>query len=200
MSKINKEVTIFITIFLTLVVLWGLLMKVPINAQNPVQESRVGDLLIEFENGTTEPEVKEILENYNMTKNWIIEYNVENMGNMYYVKVDEDKRNELRKEENWNEYVFPEISEPRFPEIKKGNYYYIIISEEDFEDESFLKIMEKYNLQVKKSVRCYILFGDGSMNWNEPKNWIPGKDAIRIKSELEMNERVLIVSPDYLEG
>lgn len=64
----------------------------------------------------------------------------------------------------------------------------------------FFKIMEKHNLQMKKSVVCYILFGDGSQNWNEPKNWIPERDAVRIKNELEMNEKVMIVSPDYLEG
>lgn len=174
--------------------------KMSVDNETPVKEQQVAGLLIEFENGTTEPEVKDILENCNMTRNWIIEYNADNMGNMYYVKVDEDKRNKLRNEENWNEPVSPEIPGPRFPEIKKGNYYYIIVSKEGFEDESFLNIMEKYNLQVKKSVRCYILFGDGSMDWNESKNWIPRKDAIRIKSELEMNERVLIVSPDYIEG
>ncbi|WP_269849254.1 UPF0228 family protein [Methanosarcina horonobensis] len=53
---------------------------------------------------------------------------------------------------------------------------------------------------MKKSIVCYILFGDGSQNWSEPKNLIPEMDAIRIKNELEMCEKVMIVSPDYLEG
>lgn len=60
--------------------------------------------------------------------------------------------------------------------------------------------MKKHNLQVRKSIVCYILFGDGSQNWSEPENLVPEVDAIRIKNELEMNEEVMIVSPDYLEG
>jgi hypothetical protein len=179
--------------------------KMSVDMEMPVQELKAGGLFIEFEEGTGEPEVKAILESCNMTRNWIIEYNVDYMGDIYYVKVDEDKKDELSKEKNWNDPVYPEIPEPRFPEIKKGDYSYIIVSEEDFENESFekdsfLKVMEKYNLQVRKSVVCYILFGDGSQNWNEPENWIPGTDAIRIKNELEMNEKIMIVSPDYLEG
>ncbi len=122
------------------------------------------------------------------------------MGNIYYVKVDDDKRDDLRKEKNWNDPINPEIPEPRFPEIEKENYSYLIVSEEDLKDETFLKVMEKYNLQVEKSVVCYVLFGDGSQNWNEPENWVPEKDATRIKNELEMNEKILIVSPDYLDG
>ncbi len=199
MSKINKEIIIFI-FFLTLVAVWGLFMKSPVNVQTSAQEPRVGGLFIEFEEGVSELEVKAILENCSLNRNYIIEYDVDYMGNRYYVKIDKDKRDELSKEENWNDPIFPEIPEPVFPEIKKGNYYYIIVSEEDFENESFLKVMEKNNLQVKKSIVCYILFGDGSQNWSDPKNWIPGRDAIRIKSELEMNEMVLKVSPDDIEG
>lgn len=199
MNKINKGFTIFI-LFLTFISLWWIFMKAPVNAQNPVQELKVGGLFVEFEEGTTEPEVKVILENCNMTRNWIIEYNVDYMGNIYYVKVDENKKDELSKEENWNDPVIPEIPEPRFPEIEKGNYSYIIVSEEGFKDENFLKVMEKHNLQVKKSVVCYVLFGDGSQNWNEPKNWIPERDAIITKNKLEANKTVMIVSPDYIEG
>ena len=210
----NNKITVVLSVFMVLIVLLVLFIKTPIdlkipvdtevpvdnmsvNAQNPVQELKVGGLFIEFEEGTTEPEVKAILENCNMTRNWIIEYNVDSMGNIYYVKVDENKKDELSKKENWND---PEIPEPRFPEIEKGNYSYIIVSEEGFEDESFLKVMEKHNLQVKKSIVCYILFGDGSQNWNEPENWIPERDAVITKNKLEVNETVMIVSPDYIEG
>ncbi|WP_269849253.1 UPF0228 family protein [Methanosarcina horonobensis] len=118
------------------------------DTETPAQELQAGGLFIEFEEGIGEQEVKAILENCNMTRNWIIKYNVDYMGDLYYVKVDEDKRNELNKEENWNDPVYPEIPEPRFPEIKKGNYSYIIVSEENFENESFengsfLKVMKK---------------------------------------------------------
>ena len=174
--------------------------EMSVETEMPVNEIQAGGLFIEFEGGTTEPEVKAILESCNLTRNYIIEYNVDHMGDRYYVKVGEDKRDELSKEKNWNDPVYPKIPDPRFPEIKKENYYYIIVSEEGFENESFLKVMEKYNLQVKKSIVCYILFGDGSQNWSEPDNWIPESDAIRIKNELEKNESVLIVSPDYIEG
>ncbi|WP_229390679.1 UPF0228 family protein [Methanosarcina sp. DH2] len=57
------------------------------------------------------------------------------MGNIYYVKVDENKRDELSKEENWN----------------------------------------------------------------EPNNWIPERDVVRMKNDIEMNEKVLIISPDYID-
>ncbi|WP_440946864.1 UPF0228 family protein [Methanosarcina sp. T3] len=204
MSKINRYLIILLILFLALLVPLWMFMKAPVNAQNPVQEIKVGGLIIKFEEGTTEPEVKAILENYDMPRDWIIKYNVDYMGELYYVKVDEDMRDKLDKEGNWNDPVYPEIPEPRFPEIKKGNYSYIIVSQgyfdnESFQNESFLKVMEKHSLQMKKSVVCYILFGDGSQNWNEPKNWIPERDAIRIKNELEMNEKVMLVSPDYIE-
>jgi hypothetical protein len=171
----------------------------PANTETPIQKPQVPGLFIELEEGVTEPEVKAILESCNITRNWIIKYSVDYMGNIYYIKVDENKREELSKEKNWNDPIYPEIPEPRFSEIKIRDYHYIIVPEEDLDDESLLKVVKKHNLQVKKSVVCYILFGDGSMNWNDLKNWITRTDAVRIKNEIEMNEKVLIVSPDDLE-
>ena len=81
--------------------------EIPVNTETPIQKPQVGGLFIEFEEGITEPEVKAILESCNMTRNWIIKYNVDYMGNIYYVKVDEDKRDELNKEKNWNDPVYP---------------------------------------------------------------------------------------------
>ena len=54
-------------------------------------------------------------------------------------------------------------------------------------------MLEKNNLQLKKSINCYIHFRD------ESNYWIPEKDAVRIKNELEINEKVLIVSLDNLK-
>lgn len=173
--------------------------ETPVDTKISIQKPQVGGLSIEFEGETTEPEVKHILESCNMTRNWIIKYNVDYMGNVYYIKVDEDKREELSKEKNWNDPIYPEIPEPRFSEIKIRDYYYIIVPEEDLGDESLLKVINKHGLQVKKSVVCYILFGDGSGNYSDPKNWITEAEAIRIKNTIEMNEKVLIVSPDYIE-
>ncbi|MFZ2500231.1 MAG: UPF0228 family protein [Methanosarcina sp.] len=170
-----------------------------VDTKTPIQKPQVCGLFIEFQEGVTEPQVKAILESCNMTRNWIIKYNVDYMGNIYYAKVDEGKREELNKEKNWNDPVYPEIPEPRLSEIKKGNYHYIIVPEEDLGNEGLLKVMKKYNLQVKKSVVCYILFGDGSGNYSDPKNWITWTDAARIKNDIETNEKVLIVSPDDLE-
>lgn len=210
MNKINGEVAVFI-ILLILVIPLVLFTttyvdsKKSVDTKTPVQEIQTGGLFVEFEEGTAEPEVKTVLETCSINRSWIVKYNVGYMGDRYYVKVDEDKRDELSKEKNWNDPVYPEIPEPRYPEIKKGNYSYIIVSEEEFENESFengsfFKVMKKHNLQVRKSIVCYILFGDGSQNWSEPENWIPEKDAIRIKNELEMNETVMLVSPDDIEG
>lgn len=207
----NKSIykILFIAVFIAFLILFIPLVlftpthvdsKMSVDTENSVQGVRAGGLFIEFEDGTTEPEVKAILENCNMTRNCILEYNVDYMGNIYYVKVDDDKRDDLRKEKNWNYPIYPEIPEPRFPEIEKENYSYLIVSEEGLKDETFLDVMEKYNLQVEKSVVCYVLFGDGSQNWNEPENWVPEKDATRIKNELEMNEKILTVSPDYIVG
>lgn len=209
-SKINGEVAVFI-ILLILVIPLVLFTttyvdsKKSVDTETPVQEVKTGGLFIEFEEGTAEPQVKNILESCNINRSWIVKYNVDYMGDRYYVKVDKDKRDELSKEKNWNDPVYPEIPEPRYPEIKKGNYSYIIVSEEEFENESFengsfFKVMKKHNLQVRNSIVCYILFGDGSQNWSEPENLVPEVDATRIKNELEMNEEVMIVSPDYLEG
>ena len=198
MSKINKEIAVFI-VFLILLTIYGLLNVPIIDIITQTQRPRVAGFLVQFESGTTEPEVKAILESCNMTRNWIIKYNVDYMGNIYYIKVDKDKREKLSKEKNWNDPIYPEIPEPRFSEIKIRDYYYIIIPEEDLGDESLLKVIKKHDLQVKKSAVCYILFGDGSGNYNDPKNWITERDAIRIKNELEANEKVLTVMPSTMK-
>jgi hypothetical protein len=75
-----------------------------------------------------------------------------------------------------------------------------MLSEEFVPDENFLTMLEKNNLQLKKGVVCYIRFGDGPHDWVVGKNCILEKDAIRIKNELETNEKVLIVGLDDIEG
>jgi hypothetical protein len=113
----------------------------------------------------------------------------------YYIKIDNDKRtdiiNELRKDESWTYSVISDF--------KKGNYSIIMLSEEFIPDEKFLTMLKENNLQAKKSVFCHIYFGDGSGNHTLGKNCILERDAIRIKNELETNEKVLTVSPSYIE-
>ncbi|KKG16324.1 hypothetical protein EO94_13455, partial [Methanosarcina sp. 2.H.T.1A.3] len=161
-NKIGVSILVFIFI-LTIVVL-----------MTQSQGAKVAGLSIQFENETTESEVKAILENYNIPVNYTIDYNSNISCGMYYVKVDEDKINELRKDENWTSLV----------EIKKGNYNIIMLSAEFVPDENFLTILEKNNLQLKKAVVCYIHFGVGPADWVVGKNCILEKDAIRIKNEL----------------
>ena len=74
MSKINKEIAVFI-VFLTLLTIYRLWNVPIIDAIMHYSDVKVGGLVIEFKNGTTEPEVKYILENCNMTVNFTIDYN-----------------------------------------------------------------------------------------------------------------------------
>ena len=101
-----------------------------------IPEGEVAGFCIQFENGTTEPEVKTILENYNMTMNYTIDYNYVSIDPKYYIIVDKDRimnaRSELGKVKNWNETEFA---------IKKGNYYIFMVYEDFIHDESFLKIL-----------------------------------------------------------
>jgi hypothetical protein len=60
-------------------------------------------------------------------------------------------------------------------------------------------MLKKDNIQVKKSVFSYIQFGDGSGNYILGKNSLLERDALRIKNELEMNEKVLTVSLEYIK-
>ncbi|WP_148705063.1 UPF0228 family protein [Methanosarcina siciliae] len=148
------------------------------------QDNRITDLFVEFEDGTTESEVKAILENYNMTMNYSIDYNVDYFEDKYYISVDEDKivdiRNELKREIDW--------TAPIFPDIKKVDHYIITVTEQATQDKNFLAMLEKNGLQVKKSVYCDILLRD------EAKNAIWEIDALRIINELERNEKILTVS------
>lgn len=67
MGKINKEIVIFIT-FLILVVLVGLFIKTPVDTKMPVdtkipvQGKKVAGFFIEFEEGATQPEFKALID------------------------------------------------------------------------------------------------------------------------------------------
>ncbi len=120
-NKISKVVVVFIVLLTFLVLM------------TQSQEVKVAGLLIQFENETSEPGVKAILENYDIPVNYTIDYDSNIGRGMYYIKVDEDKIYELRKDENWTSAV----------EIKKGNYNIIMLSEEFVPDENFLTMLEK---------------------------------------------------------
>lgn len=185
MSKINKEKAVFIVFFI-FVLLLGLTIITQVNTINQAREPKVGGLFVEFENGTSETEVKAVLEKFNMdVNNNTIDYNSDTVRSRYYIKTDKDKKmdvvNELRNEQNWTS------------EIEKGNHTVITFSEEFSPDESFLRMLEKNNIELKKSIWCYIQFRNGS------NYWILENDAVKIKNELEINERVLMINFDYLK-
>lgn len=187
MSKINKEIAIF-TVILILAIFLGLFTKAPVNTQTQVYEPRVGSLEIQFKDGISEPEVKAILQNFKITMNYSIEYDTNDTDEKYYIMIDKNKiwdvRGELAKVKNWNGYA---------PAIRKGNYFIITIPEQILHDENFLVMLHKYNLQLKKFIWCRIKFEqDGS------KYWIPEKDAVRIKNELEKNDSIFSVHLGYL--
>jgi len=198
MKKSIYKILFIVAIIVFLIIVVPLVLFTPthvksnmsVDNETPVKEQQVAGLFIEFENGTTEQEVKTILENSNIPVNYSIDYNADLSSGRYYAKVDQDKKtavvDEFKKGEKFPEPGFP-------PDIKKGDYY-IIVSEQGFENENFLKVMEKNNLQVKMTIMCYISFG------NEPKNWIPDSGAVRIRNELEANEKVFIVNFDGVVG
>jgi hypothetical protein len=154
-------------------------------------ELKVSGMNIQFENGTSEDEVETILENCNIAANYSIEYNDKNTADDYYIMLDEDER-DVRRElyegmrEEKKDWTVPSLSHV----IRRGDYYVIMVSEQAINDETFLAILDKYDIQMKKSVWCLILFEkpDGS------RYWIPEENAIRIKNELENNESIFTVS------
>ncbi|MHC1756698.1 MAG: UPF0228 family protein [Methanosarcina sp.] len=193
MNKISKKIAFFI-VFLTLLIITGVFIKMtvdtkpPVNTSFPVPGSQVGGLYIQFKDGISESEVKTILQNSNMTVDYRMEYDTNSTDEIYYIMVDKNKitdvRDELGKENNWTKSVLA---------IKKGNYYIITVYKQATDDKNFLEVLDKYDLQLKRFVWCEIRFYKGSKNW-----WIPEKEAIKIKNELEQNENICTVMLSYL--
>ncbi|HEY3362513.1 MAG TPA: UPF0228 family protein [Methanosarcina sp.] len=188
MSTIKKVIFVFI-IFIVLLLIYGF-----IQISKP-QEPKISGFLVQFENGTTEQEVETILGNYNMTLNYSIDCNADNGGYKYYIKVNKDKMQEtigdgLRKDENW--------TDPGLPFFTKGDYIIYPVTEQAIHDKNFLEILVRHNLQVKTFVWCLVSYRGNSRDDILGKNCITQKDAIRIKNELEMNEKVWTVMPEYI--
>ena len=183
MSKIKKGIAVFI-IFLTFIIVLYEFIQLPM-----YQEAKAYGFFIEFENGITEPEVKTILENYNMILNYSIDCsNASNGGQKYYIKVYKNNLSDLvgdglRKDGNW---TYDGTYDTASYYFIKGNYCIIPVTEEAITDKKFLAILKKNNLQVKTFIWCDISYG---------KNFILEKDAVRIKNELKTNEKVWTVIP-----
>ena len=190
MMKKSIHKILFIAVFIVfLIVLIPLVLFTPthvvsemsVETETTVNESKVCCMSIQLEEGITELEVKNILENCNLTI-YRLEDDTDDMADKYYIKVENNKNITVRDELK------------SASDIKKGDYYIIYLSEQAIKNKSFLEMLDKNDIQLKKFVCYRLYFGEGS------KNWIPERDAIRIKSELEMNEKVLNVFPEYLEG
>ncbi len=194
MSKINKELAILI-VFLILIVFAGTFMKTPVDTKTPVKELKVAGFFIGFEDGVSESEVKAILESCNLTMNYSIKYNTDGIADKYYIMLDTDNwdiRREISKKmrEEKKDWI---VSSPAHV-IRKGDYQVFTVSEQAVHDENFLAILNKYNIPVKQFIWCSIRFEkpDGY------RYWIPERNAIQIKNELEKNESIFTVSISYI--
>jgi len=179
----NKEILIFI-VFLVFITLAGIFLKLPIFMPTSIDEKQsdmVAGLVIQFRAGITEPEAKNILDDCNLPA-YKFEYNIINTPG-YYIIVNKNKtndiRNELRKRPDWTDSIFPDID--------KGDYYIITVTEQAIQDKNFLEILEKNNIKLEKFVWCRAQFGE------RPMNGISKERADELKSELEMNKKVFLV-------
>jgi hypothetical protein len=183
MDRGNNKI-IFVIIFLIFAVIVVLFLKSETFSPTVIPESqgsKIAGLLIQFRDGITDQEVKNILENYNLTL-YKIDYNFDYLPDRSYIVVDKDKimdvREGLRKEENWTEST---------PAIEKGDYYIIMISNQAIHDKNFIEILNKHNLQVKTSIWCHVSFTD------RPWDGISKEHANELKRELETNENIFSV-------
>ncbi|WP_231591863.1 UPF0228 family protein [Methanosarcina sp. WH1] len=166
------------------------------DTKTPDPESQVAGMAIQFKAGISESEVKAILQNYNMIRNYRMTYDTTS-PEKYYIVADKDNWSDIRRElvnemkEDKKDWT---ISSPA-DVTRKGDYYVLPVSEQAIHDEKFLAILEKYDIGVKKFTWCDIrfLYSDGPLTY-----WIPKEEAMRIKNELEQNENVFTVQLSYL--
>lgn len=188
MNKGNKKITFFI-FFLILIVFIGLFVKMTIFTPTITpHEGNIGGLVVQFRDGTTKTEAKNILENCSLTI-YYVDYDYYGIPDKYYIMVDKDKvmdvKDELEKIESWTKYT---------PSIEKGNYYIITVPDQPIDDENFIKILNKYNLQVRRFIYCHIRFGE------HPLSGISKEHADKYISKLEANENVFGVIIESFES
>ncbi|MEA1985159.1 MAG: UPF0228 family protein, partial [Euryarchaeota archaeon] len=144
-----------------------------------------GGLFVWFEEGVTEPEVRQILGNHDLGTGYKLEYDVDWMGDCYYLMIEKDEtlafKDDLQGVENWVESG---------PDIAKGDHYIITICEPVIVDKEFLTILDDHDLQLKQSIGCYARF-DGRIDHSTAKE---------LEKELEENEKILFVYIDDVEG
>lgn len=183
MSKIEKEIIIFI-VFVMLVVIGGLLIKLPSNTTYP-NEPQIDGFTILLKNGTTEPEVKAILENNNMILNYSIDSNQDNGEYKYYLEVYKDNMPDVVADGLKKDWIDTELYV-----FVKGDYYIYPITKQAIKDKNFLAILKRHNLQVKRFVWSLVKYENQTNS-----HYIQEHEARIIKRKLEINEKVLYVIP-----
>jgi uncharacterized protein YxeA len=182
MSKIKKEIIIFI-VFVMLVVIGGLLIKLPSNTTYP-PEPQIDGFTVLLKNGTTEPEVKAILENNDMILNYSIDSNQDNGEYKYYLEIYKDNMPDAVADGLKKDWIDTELYV-----FVKGDYYIYPITKQAIKDQNFLAILKRHNLQVKRFVWSLVKYE------NQTSHYIQEHEARIIKRKLEMNEKVLYVIP-----
>lgn len=189
MTRKSIYYILFIFAFIIILIFGIKLLFTPryVAMETPVHESHISSLIIQFKDGITEQESKEILENYNLTM-YKLDYNVHDMDK-YYIIVNKDEatriKSELRNEENWTGFT---------SDIVKGDYYIISISEQAIHDNNFLAVLEEYNLQVKKFFWCRVIFTDHT------RNGISQENANELKYKLEKDKNIFTVFLESIES
>lgn len=181
MIKINTK-TALLAAFVTLLLIGGLFLNTPVEVKQPVYGPQVGGLLIEFEERISEQEAKDILEKCNLGM-YPLEYDVDYTADRYYIMVNKDNREEIsdkfKELDVRSEFRRGKSRAESVPDIKKGNYCIITVPEQFVHNESFLEILTKQDLKLRKSVFCYLHL-EGRTG-----NQISENDAIGMKKKLE---------------
>jgi len=176
----EKRDTILVFAVLGIIVLFGVFMHfIPIQIG---EEGVAAGLFVGFEEGVTEPEMRQILGDYDLGTGCELDYGIDRS---YYLMVEKNERLPIKYEfanvENWTESGY---------DLAKWDHYIITVSDAVIDDEEFLAILDEYDLQLKQSVWCYVRFDDD----------IRYTSAEKIEKELEENERILFVAIDDVDG
>jgi hypothetical protein len=102
MNKGTLKIT-FIIVFMIFIITLGVFVKMTVFTPTITpHEGNIGGLVVQFRDGITKMEAKNILENCNLTM-YYVDYDYYSMPDNYYIMVDKDKiievKSELKKKE-----------------------------------------------------------------------------------------------------
>jgi hypothetical protein len=139
-------------------------------------------LYIGFEEGTTELEMHQILETYDLRTGYELDYDTDRS---YYLTVEKGERWAL-KSDLWGMVNWVEST----PDVAKGEFYIVTVDASVIDNEEFLAILDKYDLQLKQSIWCDVHFSDD----------IKYNSAEKFETELEENDSILFVAIEGVDG